>query len=235
MITTTAFIIILAILVFIASIKASFVISYSDELAVYMRVLFFKINFLPSKKKKESRSMSPEKAAKIKAKLQKKNEKKKAAAAEKKRKKQEEKESGRPKTAGEILDMIKMISSVVKALLGRFFGHLSIRIARIRITVATDDAASTAISYGAITQSLNVLLPLLEDVKNFKKLKKADIDVRADFTKDTPDADIKLIFSIRVWHIFHTLFSALGAFIRHKIANPTPQSAHKAQSTETNK
>ena len=58
--------IITAIIVFIASLKATVVISYSDELRLWVRVLFFKINILPQKKKKRgAQSMSARKAERI--------------------------------------------------------------------------------------------------------------------------------------------------------------------------
>ena len=195
-------------------IRIRFVIAYSDELTLRLRVLFFGFTLLPSRdKRKKKRSMSERKAEKIRGKLQKKQQKK----IEKKKQKKSEKAEKPKKSFGEILDLLQLATSLVSVLFRHFFRHLRIRVARIRIIVASEDAATTAIAYGAITQSFNVLLPLLESVRNFPKLKKADLFVGVDFTKDAPQTDLKLVFSIRLWQIFDIAFRALGAFLRHKL------------------
>ncbi|MBQ7384691.1 MAG: hypothetical protein IJV72_07890 [Clostridia bacterium] len=208
--------IIAAVIVFIASLKATVVISYSDEVKLWVKVLFLKINILPSKEKKGAHSMSVKKAEKIKKKLRKKAEKKKLAAAEKEKEKAEKKATHKKKTIGETIANVKMLTSVAVIVIERFFKHLRIRLARIKIIVATGDAASTAMAYGAITQSINVLFPLLESVKNFEKLPQTDISVDLDYLEEEPTVDIKLMFSIRVWHVFDIGFSALKIFIKHK-------------------
>ena len=111
-----------------------------------------------------------------------------------------------------------MITDIALAVIKKFFGHLQIKVSRIKLVVATDDAATTAVAYGAITQSLNILLPALESVKNFKGLRRADIDVRPDFLSDSPTVDVKISFSIRVWHLFDMAFAALGKFLKSKLS-----------------
>ncbi len=192
------------------------IISYSDEVRLAVKVLFLKINILPSKEKKGSYSMSAKKAEKIKSKLRKKSQKKKAAAEEKEKLKAQKKAAKEKKSIREIISNVQMLASVAVAVIEKFFKHLRIRLARIKIVVATGDAASTAVAYGAITQSINVFFPLLERVKNFEKLPKSDISVDLDYLEEEPTIDIKLMFSIRVWHIFDVAFAALGRFIKHK-------------------
>ena len=127
------------------------------------------------------------------------------------------KNSKKKKSIRELLDLLNMITDLVKVVVSRFFRHLRIRVAKIHITVATGDAATTAIGYGAVTQAINVLFPLLESVRNFPKLRKADIAIRADFEKEEPETDIRLAFSIRIWQILHIAFGALFTLIRHKL------------------
>ena len=209
-------IILLAIL-FIGSIKATVTIAYSDEVKLFVRVLFIKIKILPSKKGKRVGGMSTAKAEKIRKSLNKKINKKNLSAEEKKKRKAQKKESGEKKSVGDIISTVKLVSVLAVTVIEKFFKHLRIRIARIRITVASEDAATTAIAYGAVTQSLNILLPALESVKNFEKLKKADIAVNCDFASTEPEIDIKLGFSIRVWQVFHIALSALASLIKHKV------------------
>lgn len=198
--------------------KATVTISYSDEIRLFVRVLIFKINILPKKDKKGPRSMSAKKAEKIRSKLRKKAEKKRISAQEKKKEKAERKAHKTKKDITQTVSNIKMLASLAVLVIEKFFKHLRIKLARIKIIVATEDAATTAVAYGAITQSINILFPALESLKNFKNLKNTDIDVSADFTKDSPEIDVKLSFSIRVWQVFDIAISALISFIKHKIS-----------------
>ena len=218
----TAWIIIGAIILFfvcLLSLRAKITICYNNELALFVRVLCVKIRILPKKAKKGPHSMSATKAKKIRQKAAKKAEKKRIAKqekAEKKAQKKAEKKNAPKKSVGEILDMIDLIRGLLAVIIGRFFKHLRIDVARLRIKVATPDAATTAIAYGAVTQSINLLFPLLEKVKNFSLPDTADLDVQADFLSEAPQADIILSFSIRVWHVLDIAIGALKRFLKHK-------------------
>ena len=203
--------------------------AYSDEVSLSVRVLFFKFKILPAKEKKGKKKMSEKKAAKIRDSLRKKQQKKALA----KKEKEKAKETKEKKSISETISGVRMITDIVLAVIKKFFGHLQIKMSRIKMVVATEDAATTAIAYGAITQSLNILLPALESVKNFKKLKKAEIDIRADFLADSPTVDVEISFAIRVWHIFDVAFAALGKFIKSKL-NETSKSPEESPSEQTN-
>jgi hypothetical protein len=210
---------ILLFFAFILSLCVKVTVEYADELKLYVRVLFIKIKILPKKDKKRGpHSMSERRAKSIRKKLKKKADQKRAKALEKKNKKQLEKaQPKKKKTLGEILDIISMVKDIVKAALGRFFGHLKVDLARFHINVATGDAASTAIAYGAICDALLHLLHILEPLKGFDSPKAQDISVTPDYLSDKMSADIKVTFSIRVWHVFHVAFAALGKLIKHLV------------------
>lgn len=207
---------------FLASLKATITVEYNGEVALSVRVLFIKIGILPSKEKKRKKSMSKKQAEKLKAKLEAKEAKKRAKKAQKKKEKQQKKAdiaSGKikkeKKSPGEILDIISLVSNLVKQVIGKFFSHLRIKVVRIRMKIATGDAAATALTYGAVTQSINVLLPLLDQIKTVSFPTARNIDISADFTSEESEIDIKLSFSLRVWHIFHVAFAALGELIKY--------------------
>lgn len=204
---------------FILSLKAKITVEYNDEVHLFVKVLFIKIGILPKKDKKSGpRSMSERKANKIKAKLEKKAQKKRLKKQKKKEKKQAAKNAPKKKKSlSEILDMLEMVKDIVAVVLKKFFGHLKIDIARLKIKVATGDAATTAIAYGAICDAITHLLVLLESAKNFKTPKEKDIWVVADYLEDGITADIKISFSLRVWHVLHVALSALVKFIAHTI------------------
>ena len=208
--------------IFLFSLKAKITVSYKNEVALTVKVLFVKLKILPKKEKKGSHSMSASKAAKIKKKVQKKEEKKKLAKKEKTKKKAEKKAQKKEKpkkSISEILDIVSMVRKLVAEVIRRFFKHLRIDIVKLNIKVATGDAAATAIAYGAVTQSVNLLIPILQEVKNFTMPKESDLNVWADFTSEASEADISLSFSIRVWHVLDIAFGALKTFIKHKLSS----------------
>ena len=214
--------IIILFFVFLASLKATITVEYNGEVALSVRVLFIKIGILPSKEKKRKKSMSKKQAEKLKAKLEAKEAKKRAKKAQKKKEKQQKKAdiaSGKikkeKKSPGEILDIVSLVSNLVKQVIGKFFSHLRIKVVRIRMKIATGDAAATALTYGAVSQSINVLLPLLDQIKTVSFPTARNIDISADFTSEESEIDIKLSFSLRVWHIFHVAFAALGELIKY--------------------
>jgi len=220
---------ILLFFVFLLSLKATITIAYTDEVTLSVRVLCFKIKLLPKKEKKGPHSMSRRKAEHIRKKARKKAQKKREAALAKEEAKKQKKEAakGKPKKSmSEILDSISMIRSIAAEVIRRFFKHLRIDVARVKVKVATGDAATTAVAYGAVCASLNVLLPVLYEVKNFSLPKEKDFSVEPDFVGDTPELDVKLSFSLRVWHVFHVAFGALKKFLKHQ-TKKTNQTNHK--------
>ncbi|MBQ2999094.1 MAG: DUF2953 domain-containing protein [Clostridia bacterium] len=98
--------------------------------------------------------------------------------------------------------------------------------ARVKIKVATGDAATTAVAYGAACTALNILLPVLAEVKNFSLPREKDFSVEPDFLGETPELDVKLSFSLRVWHVFSVALGALKKFLAHK-AKSANQTGHK--------
>ena len=163
--------------------------------------------------------MSAAKARKLRKKSEKKAAKKAEASKKKKIKTAEHKIMAKEKpkkTLPEILDILSLVRSLVAIIVRKFFKHLRIKVARLKIKVATPDAASTAVAYGAITGAVNLLLPVLEQVKNFKLPDPKDFSIEADFLGDSIELDLSLSFSLRVWHVFDIAFGALGSFLRHQ-------------------
>lgn len=191
------------------SLKATLSIVYNGEVALYLKVLFVRIRLLPKKdKKKGPHSMSVRKAKKIKEKILSKEEKKRQKKLEKQRKKQEEKEaraSGKTKkkSVSEILEIIRDVTDIVKAVTKTFFGHLKVKVTRLHITVATGDAATTAIAYGAVCDALLHLFAILESVDGVSLPGRKNVSVNADYLSDSSAFDIKVSFSLRVWHVLH--------------------------------
>ena len=109
---------------------------------------------------------------------------------------------------------------------------MKIKVAKLRINVATGDAASTAILYGVVIQSVAYIIEILNSATNLKGLNKADIAVNADYLSESTSVEMKFIFSLRVWHLFSILFGVIGKAIKKfietapdKKASPPPHPA----------
>ena len=204
---------------FILSLRAKITLEYNDELSLFVRVLFVKIKILPKKKKKRGpHSMSERKAAAIKKRLAKKADKTRLKKLEKaKRKKEAQKGKPRRRTLDEILEMIDAVRDIVGAAAKTFFSHLRIDLARLHITVASDDAATTAIYYGVICDALTHLLPVLESTKGFRTPGAKDISVSVDYLAEHMTADVKISMSLRVWHVLHVALAALRRYVSRTV------------------
>jgi hypothetical protein len=214
---------ILLFLALLLSLKATVCVIYNGEVSLYVKVLFVKIKILPKdKKKKGPHSMSVKKAERIKKKLEKKAEKKRQRALEKQRKKQEKKELSKnakqeKKSLSDILDMLRMVTDITKSVISTFFGHLRVKVAHLHINVATGDAATTAIAYGAISEAVFYLYETIGKLDGISLPDRKDVSVNADYLSDNFTADVKICFSIRVWHVLHVGFVALGKLLKHLV------------------
>ncbi|MBR3964348.1 MAG: DUF2953 domain-containing protein [Clostridia bacterium] len=209
----TALYIIGGIILFIVAImmiRGEVVISYSDTLSVTVRVLGIPIRILPRKKKKIKISdYSPKKRAKILEKRKRDKAKADAKAAEKEAR---AKGQSTKRPLGETISLIKdIVSTAVK----RFSKHLRVRVARLHVYVATGDAATTAILYGAISQTVAYIAALLDSTGTLRSPAKADVDIHADYLSEKTTADVEIGFSLRVWQIFDVLLRTLFAYVRH--------------------
>jgi|GEM_PF-611114 len=223
-------IVVLTVIYLISMIPVRVIIGYSDEFRLMLRIIFFPIYILPKKKPKtpDPSKYTPERYRKKLEKLRRDEERKKkkkeqaaAKKAAKKNKKQqkkqekqkEEEKSGetgaeKKKLNIDIPEAIELSVKVIKALFGTFGRHLRVTASRLHITVASTDAATTAVMYGAISQSLAYTMEILNRVSNFK-YKKDDFSLTVDFCSDKIKADVLFIFKIRIWHVFWVLIKTL--------------------------
>jgi len=231
---------ILLLFIGIGFLRATVTIEYNDDVALSVKVLFFNIKILPKKKKKplDYSKFSAKKLRKLLKKQEEKEKKKAIKKAKKKakkaKKKAAKKEAKAAKKAADkklrrrdpeaffkhqaeekakkrsLSDILSLIKAVLEVVVTRFRKHFRIKITRIRINVATGDAAKTAVMYGVISQSVAYILEILDRSMNVKYAKPEDYDVGvdADFLGEKTTADIKLAFSLRVWHVFDLVFRA---------------------------
>ena len=219
--------------------KIKVIIEYKDEVALTVSIYGIPIRILPMKKRhvrpmtakeaakiRERRRKAAELKAKKKAeKAKKKAEKKKKALEKKKRERsspearRKAKEAKRRKkaesaTLEENLDLVKKILSFF---FSRLFRHLRIDVTRIHIIIGSDEASKTAITYGIAVQAVAYILALLDKVSNVRGLQRHDVYVDTDFLSEEITVDLKIAFSIRLWHIFHLAFGTLRRLIANRL------------------
>lgn len=111
------------------------------------------------------------------------------------------------------------ITSFVKALILRIkkqLRHIKITRLCLGINVATDDAALTAIYYGAVCLAVYPILSLLDSLSNIA-LKQ--IDIRADFESAKPDFAFSARVKLRLFFLLAAAVAALSEFNKFKTRN----------------
>lgn len=177
-------------------------IFYDDGIRVKVRYLLFSRVLYPAHKKKiklSSFSYSKTHGAK----------KKKAVSTTSNPPKKEEAKSNAAENASILLAVLKR---TYEKILGRF----KIKLAKIHITVASDDAAKTAIMYGAVSQSIAYAAEILDNFVYVKRTGRGDIAVNADFLSEKTKYDIKIILYSKIWQILDILFGLAYNYLKEK-------------------
>jgi len=123
---------------------------------------------------------------------------------EKKPKKKKDKESA-VKLPGNFSAFIDIFNAV-KTALDRFRRRLLIKELTLYYSAAGEDAAKTAMTFGAGNAVFSFLLPVLD--RNFR-VKKQDLRVFADFESTEPKFYANVRFSLAVWEAFYIVFAFL--------------------------
>ena len=202
---------IFAFFFFIFIIPIHVTVGLADHVSVMVRILFLKISILPKKKKKKTKIKDEKKKEK---KPKDKKKKKKKPEDEDKKKKKADDHHQKKKHVSDIVALVRMLLNVLSALLRKLGQNFKIRVYAYEICVASDDAAKTAVMYGAVKTLSETIFLRLEDSINFKIVKKAPVGVYVDFLEEKFKANVKIDFSISIAGVFGILFAAIFEFIR---------------------
>lgn len=172
---------------------------FADDSFLYVRILFLKLR------------LPPEKAAHT-------EENPKEQTAEKGRKKKAKKEKEKaalPKKA--VGEYITIFTDALKELVHKLKKYLFLEKYIIKADIGTDDAAKTAILYGAASNAAAQLWMLVCSLKRrTRNPKLIYTEIKPDFIAEQTDfyADIEL--SIRLWQILSLGMTALGVYKKLK-------------------
>ena len=193
----------------VCMIRAEAVISFDGEFGLTVRAAGIPIRILPKKQKKiRLRDYTPRAVERRRKKEEKRAAKKERRAAKKEAKKAKGASGKKEKKKTDVLATVRLIAAAVKTAVSRFGKHLRVRVARLHLAVATGDAASTAILYGAVSQTVAYTL---------KNPAKSDVRIYADYLSEKTSADIEIGFSLRVWQLLDILFRSGFSIIRQMI------------------
>ena len=195
---------IFAFFFFIFIIPIHVTVGLADSVSVMVRVLFLKIPILPKKRKPKKKKTDKDK----KKKKEKKPKEKKKKTEDKDRKKKKKKK------VSDIVALVRMLLNVLVALLKKLGRNFKIRLYAYEICVASEEAAKTAVMYGAVKTLSETIFLRLEDSINFKIVKNAPVGIYADFLEEKFKANVKIDFSISIAGVFGILFAAIFEFIR---------------------
>jgi hypothetical protein len=197
----TALYVILGILLLIALVlclRVNLHIKYKSELAIYLRILFVKIPLIPQRKSKKIKQKKKSQSA----------DSPKVVTSEERQKK-----------SPTLLENLGMIKEVLAVFLKAFAKKLKVKLARIHVKVATDDAAQTAILYGAVSGSIALIVELIDSYTNLSRLGKRSIIVESDFLSDRSEADISISLSISVFDAISVLLKSAFRYFKLKNKN----------------
>ena len=233
-----ALIIILSLLAFIwliLMIPASLIIKYDTDFSLKIKVLFITKYLIPKKRKLPGKNGYSARKYRKKLKALEKKRQKAASGSGKKKKKNKKTEGEKPeseKPKRDLRQTVELVTDLIRAMIVSFGKHLRIKAERLHIVVASPDAATTAVMYGAVSQSLSYLMELLNRVTNFR-YRKEEFSLDVDFLSDKPTADVYFEFRLRGWHVLVMLFNTGIAFIKNKIKNAKKKKSENGEETES--
>ncbi len=123
--------------------------------------------------------------------------KKRKKKKKKPKKPKKRKESARPAEEVALTDLLSAFLELLNGLFRDFKKHLCVETFRLRVLVASDDAAKTALEYGVVCSLAYEAGELTLQAKRVKK-ENVNVNVECDFLADKPEIDVELFLSASV-------------------------------------
>ncbi len=110
------------------------------------------------------------------------------------------KKQRKKKSPSDIVDLVSYITDLIKAILGQFCKYAKLKLCRVKISIATEDAAETALIYGAASSALYTALEFFDSFITIKKNYK-NIGIAPDFSSEECRIDLKVILKVKIIHL----------------------------------
>lgn len=106
----------------------------------------------------------------------------------------------------DIVYILKFILNLLRTFAQHYAKKFKVRILRFNISVATGDAASTAILYGTASQATSYLIEFLDNNTALTIPRTAKINVVSDFCGDETQIDVKIEVFIHLRRVLSLLY-----------------------------
>ena len=178
-----------AVIVAVLLLPVKFRLTAGDEIVFELRVLFYKRTLYPAPEKK-----------------------KKKKGAKKEKKQPSEPKKKREITAESAITAIKAVKDALAELWDKLRRRMKIKLILLRLIIATDEAAKTAVIYGAAANACDTLLDVLRRYMKYTE-KDGAVCVTADFTKEKTEFDLDVEFSLTVFGAIAVLLPTLNKYL----------------------
>ena len=221
--TLTVFALIILGFYLVGCIRPHVIISMKKYMDIYVKIFFVKFRVstsrkfdppdeeldLPKKKKKPKKPKKPKPA------------KEEQEDKKKKKPKKDKKMPKKPiplKIGIDIVQILATLRNVLGAIFLKLFRYVRVRVKNFHITVASEDAATTAMLYGVICGYGDAIMAILEKALDFKIEKGAKVGAACDYLSEEMKLDVEVDISISLGGVFRYIFgiigSALGSALR---------------------
>ena len=181
-------------LLLISKVKVNIV--YDSSLRVYARFLFIRVSLFPIKPK-------------IKKKKKKKTKKKKLPDE------QSVAPSEKPKEKSVAYKLWEMKSALLE-IIKKFLNKLHFRFITLRVVVACNNAAKTALAYAGVNQGIAYIIEILRNISNVEVAKNSDISVQSNFISQESEFEGKIQLYIRVISLIKVGIFAITKYFKIK-------------------
>lgn len=191
----------LFVLCLAGTVKLSIRAAYCESPLLVLGIGPFKLTLVSGEKKEEPQEEAPEESGgKKKPKKKKKKEKKK-------------KKPAKVKEQPPLTSVITSFRDLLVGLVRSFKRHLKIEELRLRVLVASEDAAKTAMEYGAVCTLVEPVHMLALQAPRVQK-DRVQVGVECDFLADKPEVDAEFCLSIRIWRLYWIALRSTRSLIR---------------------
>ena len=221
---------IIAFFIVVLSVPFHITVGYDDKIRVSIRYLFIKLDLLPvkpkPKKEKPPKEPKPEK------------EKKTEDTAPKEKKPNPILEMVKANGYNGMMTVLSNLGRILRIYGGKLFKSVVFDEIYLYISVATGDAASTAIKYG---QTCQKVYPLMGFICSNNMVKKYDIDVDTDFLANKTKGEflfdmhicIRKIINASIAMVVRLIFGVVITFIKGGKKKPTGNQSVNTEQTST--
>lgn len=134
-----------------------------------------------------------------------------------KKAKKKKKASSESFSAKELYNAVFDLLDILKDFLSKYSHTLHFYSSKFYVRIGTGDAASTALECAAVKAAASILFDFVDNFAIIDKNSEKNVNIIPDFTSDTSECDIELIFRTRLGSLLRTLFTLFYRYIKKTV------------------